>query len=275
MPAPSAAPPDFMAEIGSRTDARLAALLDADRRRWAAVDPDLVAPLESLHRLLRSGGKRLRPVFCHWAFVGLGGDPDDPQVVDGGAALEMLHTFAVIHDDVMDASARRHGEETIHTEFAALHRGRGWRGEDRRFGEGVAILTGDLAFVNSDMLLRGAPRAAWDIFDELRLEVNVGQYLDVLGAARGDASPGLAARICRYKSAKYTVERPLHLGVALAAPELAAGRAGRRGGRGRGGRGRGAGRLQRLRSAPRRGVPAPGRHPRHLRRPRGDRQGGG
>jgi geranylgeranyl diphosphate synthase type I len=127
--------------------------------------------------------------------------------------------MAVVHDDVMDASTRRHGRQTIHTEFAGQHERAAWRGESRRFGEGVAILMGDLAFVYSDMLLRGAPRPALEVFDQLRLEVNVGQYLDLLGTARGNASPELARRICRFKSAKYTIERPLHLGVALGAPE--------------------------------------------------------
>jgi len=208
-----------MAEIAARVDARMSELLAGDLEQWSAVDADLVPPLQSLHRLLLAGGKRLRPVFCYWAFVGVGGDPDDPRIVDAGAALELLHTFAVIHDDIMDASTRRHGTETIHTAFARMHRDAGWRGEDRRFGEGVAILMGDLAFVYSDMLLRGAPPEAWEVFDQLRLEVNVGQYLDLLGTARGNATPALARRICRYKSAKYTIERPLHLGVAMRAPE--------------------------------------------------------
>lgn len=211
--------PAFMAEIAARTVARMSALLEADRKRWAAIDEDLAPPLESLHRLLVAGGKRLRPIFCHWAFVGLGGDPEDQRLVDAGAALELLHTFAVIHDDVMDASARRHGNETIHTEFAAIHRRAGWRGDHRHYGEGVAILVGDLAFVYSDMLLREAPPEAWEVFHQLRLEVNVGQYLDLLGTARAEATPELARRICQYKSAKYTVERPLHLGVAFAAPD--------------------------------------------------------
>ncbi len=86
----------------------------------------------------------------------------------------------------MDASARRRGLATIHIEFAGRHADAAWRGEDRRFGEGVAILVGDLAFVYADMLLADAPRAALDVFTELRLEVNVGQYLDLRGAVAAD-----------------------------------------------------------------------------------------
>jgi geranylgeranyl diphosphate synthase type I len=203
-------------EIADRVEARVERLLDGEIVRWSAVDDDLTDPLVALRDLVRAGGKRLRPAFCHWAFVGAGGDPTDPVVVDAGGALELLHTFALIHDDVMDGSDRRRGMDAIHRSFADLHARAAWRGEGRRFGEGVAILVGDLAFVYADQLLAGASPAAAEVFTELRIEVNVGQYLDLLGAVRGNASQASARRICQYKSGKYTVERPLHLGAALA-----------------------------------------------------------
>ncbi|MEO5678064.1 MAG: polyprenyl synthetase family protein, partial [Acidimicrobiales bacterium] len=80
----------------------------------------------------------------------------------------------------------------------------------------AAILVGDLAFVLADRLLAGFPRPAWDVWDELRLEVNVGQYLDMLHTATAAPTVAVARRICTYKTAKYTIERPLHLGAALA-----------------------------------------------------------
>jgi geranylgeranyl diphosphate synthase type I len=197
-------------------DTRIAAVLEGELERWSAVDPDLAEPLAALRDLVGAGGKRLRPAFCHWAYVGAGGRPDDDAVVDAGAALELLHTFALVHDDIMDGSATRRGTDTIHVQFEAEHALDGWRGEARRFGEGVAILVGDLAFVYADQLLAGAPPAAHHVFNELRLEVNVGQYLDLLGTARGRVNERTARRISRFKSGKYTVERPLHLGAALA-----------------------------------------------------------
>ena len=208
--------PGTLAEIARRVDARIDELLTAELARWTGVDADLAEPLGRLRQLVLAGGKRLRPAFCHWAFVGAGGDRDDPLVVDAGAALELLHTFALVHDDVMDGSARRRGLDAVHVAFEARHQVGGWRGEARRFGEGVAILVGDLAFVYADLLLADAPRAALDVFTELRLEVNIGQYLDLLGTVRGEPTAEAARRICVYKSGKYTVERPLHLGAALA-----------------------------------------------------------
>ena len=191
-------------------------ILDSERSRWIAVDSDLARPLEVLTHFVLEGGKRLRPAFCHWAFVGAGGAADDPMIIDAGAAFELLHAFALVHDDVMDGSSSRRGEPTVHLSFGADHSAGGWNGESRRFGEGVAILIGDLAEVYADRLMASATPAAFAIWNELKIELNIGQFLDVLGAARGDVDLDTARRIVRYKSGKYTIERPLHVGAALA-----------------------------------------------------------
>jgi geranylgeranyl diphosphate synthase, type I len=217
MPAHAAtSSPPSLHTVAAQVEARLARLFADEIPRWRAVDPALAEPLESLQRLVEAGGKRLRPAFCYWAFVGAGGDPGDPRVVDAGAAFEMLHAFALIHDDVMDGAEVRRGAPATHTTFIGRHRRAGWRGEDRRFGEGVAILVGDLAHVYADRLLGDPPGGAAALWHELRLELIVGQYLDLLGTARADRDPATARRIARYKSGKYTIERPLHVGAALA-----------------------------------------------------------
>jgi geranylgeranyl diphosphate synthase type I len=200
---------------------RLREVLDAEEARWSEFDPELAEPVGEIGRLVLVGGKRLRPAFCHWAFVGAGGDPDDPMVVDAGAAFELMHAFALFHDDVMDDADSRRGAATTHTRFTAMHREHGWAGDARRFGDGVAILVGDLAFVFADRLMEPVPTAAWRIWDELRIELNIGQVLDILGSVRNERRRDKAERICRYKSGKYTIERPLHLGAAMAAPDRA------------------------------------------------------
>lgn len=211
--------PDSLDVIAKRVGSRIDELLGEEIRRWSGLDGDLAEPLILLRDMVLAGGKRLRPAFCHWAYVGAGGDPDDPEILNAGCALELLHTFAIIHDDIMDASLTRRGMVAIHKQFQDKHEGIFWQGESRRFGEGVAILLGDMAFVYADRMLIGAPKPALEIFTELRLEVNIGQYLDLIGTANGSTQPRIsmdqARRICLYKSGKYTVERPLHLGVAL------------------------------------------------------------
>jgi geranylgeranyl diphosphate synthase, type I len=210
-----AEPPPSLAAIAERVGARIDSLLAAEEQRWRAVDTDLAAPLAAL-RAFAAGGKRLRPAFCHWGWVGAGGDPLDERAANAAAALELLHSFALIHDDIMDGSSRRHGQPSMHVRFSEQHAASGWRGEPRRFGEGAAMLIGDLASVYADELLRGAPAEALDVFVELRVEMNVGQYLDLAATAARTVSAERARTICVYKSGKYTIERPLHLGAALA-----------------------------------------------------------
>ena len=118
---PAAAPPPSLAAIAASVEARLRAVLDVETTRWAAFDEDLRLPMEHIGRLVLGGGKRLRPSFCHWGFVGAGGQADDQRIVDAGAALELMHAFALFHDDVMDDAASRRGTPTTHTVFAHAH----------------------------------------------------------------------------------------------------------------------------------------------------------
>ena len=131
-PTPVAVPAALTA-VAAPVEARLRSILESERSRWVAVDSDLEAPLNVLTRFIVEGGKRLRPAFCHWAFVGAGGMADDPAIIDAGAAFELLHAFALVHDDVMDGSSTRRGEPTVHIAFDAEHSSNQWNGESRRF----------------------------------------------------------------------------------------------------------------------------------------------
>jgi geranylgeranyl diphosphate synthase, type I len=214
--------------VAARVERRIDGLLDRELVRWQSVDPALAEPLGSLRDFVAMGGKRLRPAFCFCAFIGAGGDPHDERVIDAAAALELVHTFALVHDDVMDGSDTRRGSDAVHRHFVRRHGAARWRGEGRRFGEGMAILVGDFAIVYADLLVRDLVSDARDVYDELRVELCVGQSLDLIGTASANTEPALANRIATFKSGKYTVERPLHLGAALAgrravlAPSLSA-----------------------------------------------------
>jgi geranylgeranyl diphosphate synthase type I len=97
----------------------------------------------------------------------------------------------------------------------ASHEAQGWSGEARRYGEAVAILAGDVSLVLSDVLLADVNSDVRRLWNELRIEVNLGQFLDVVGTARGEVSLAIAERIVEYKTARYTIVRPLQMGAAL------------------------------------------------------------
>ncbi|MET8467993.1 polyprenyl synthetase family protein [Micromonospora zamorensis] len=209
------------AGLRQRVDKALTEFLAGQRGRLAAVDDALAPVAEAIEAFVLGGGKRLRPAFAYWGFRGAGG-VDGDQVVTALAALEFVQASALIHDDLMDRSDTRRGEPAVHRRFAARHRQSGWGGDPDGFGDAAALLLGDLCLVWSDELLHSsgldlrALARARPVFDEMRTEVTVGQYLDVLTQATGDTSVERASKVARYKSAKYTVERPLLLGAALA-----------------------------------------------------------
>jgi geranylgeranyl diphosphate synthase type I len=209
------------AEFRARLDEALAGFVEARRPLATGISPDLGPVLDALLDFLGAGGKRLRPMLCYWGWRGAGGrDGDD--VVPAAAAVELFHAFALIHDDVIDESDRRRGRPTVHHRFAALHRDSGWHGCPRQFGLSAAVLLGDIGLSWCEELFAqcGGPppsvAAATALFRLLRTEALAGQYLDVLEQASGDGDPARAAAIVRYKTAKYTVERPLQIGAALA-----------------------------------------------------------
>jgi geranylgeranyl diphosphate synthase type I len=198
----------------ARIDGVLFAFLAGRRQEAASVDPRAVEPVDEIERLLRAGGKRIRPAFCYWGYRAAGGS-DEERIVRAAAALELFHTMALIHDDVMDLEQERRGRPTLHVRggHAAANRG---HAAPERHGEAVAILVGDLAAVLADhlMLEAGFPperlAVALERYHEMREETAAGQYLDLIGAGSD------LRRVAASKGGAYTVEGPLLIGAALA-----------------------------------------------------------
>jgi geranylgeranyl diphosphate synthase type I len=212
-------------DIARTVEAALVRFVDAAAGSLAAVDGDLRLLADAARDAVLGGGKRLRPVFAYWGWRGLvGGDAPPEPVVPALAALELLHAFALVHDDVMDASDIRRGRPTAHRALAAGHARRGLRGDPERFGVAGAILVGDLCLVWADQLIAesGLPGdrllAARRQYDRMRVEAVAGQFLDVLGESSAEWSVGRALRTVRLKTASYTVVRPLRYGAALGGP---------------------------------------------------------
>ncbi|GAA2496655.1 polyprenyl synthetase family protein [Winogradskya humida] len=188
------------------------------------VDPDLGGFARTTRDLVLAGGKRLRPTFAYWGWRGvIGTNEPIGQVLPALGALELMHTFALVHDDVMDESVTRRGRPTAHRLFAAQHRDAGRIGDATRFGASSAILVGDLCLVWADQLLAQTALTTATLFavracyDRMRIEAVAGQYLDVLGENQpAQWSLDQALLVARYKTASYTVQRPLQFGLALA-----------------------------------------------------------
>jgi geranylgeranyl diphosphate synthase type I len=212
-------------DLRQRVQKCLNAFVAGQQHVLDAVSEELGPLTDALGELLH-GGKRLRPAFCYWGFRGAGG-ADGDEVVVAASALELFQACAIVHDDVMDGSDTRRGRPAVHRRFAALHRTEGWAGDPEGFGTGAAILLGDLCLAWSDQMLTTCRlptdvlSAGQAVYAEMRAELMGGQYLDLLEQARGGGSVERALRVARYKSAKYTIEKPLHLGAVLAGAQQA------------------------------------------------------
>jgi len=218
-------------DLTRRVDDALVAFISSERD---ALEPEAQPLLAELGSLIASGGKRLRPRFCYWGFRAAGGEHEGPreaEIVRVGAALELLHTMALIHDDVMDRSATRRNRASTASVFGALAElSESRRGDPQRFGASAAILTGMLGFVLADRLFglartalagsrqgsRKGSDAAAERYDRLRTRAIAGQYLDLLSAHRGQADEATTRRVASLKSGSYSVADPLAIGALLA-----------------------------------------------------------
>jgi len=214
-------PQRALVDIRIRIQRELTNFLMEKTQYLGEIGSELVPVAEAINAFLMNGGKRLRPLFAYCGYLAAGGKDDD-SVITAAASLELLHACALIHDDLIDASDTRRGKPSIHRRFEAVHKNEELSGSATSYGAASAILLGDLALVWSDQILHrsGVPDSALirslSVHDEMRVELIAGQFLDVHEQTLATTSVARSLKIARFKSAKYTIERPMHFGVSLA-----------------------------------------------------------
>lgn len=190
-------------ETALSVEQELLAFLDSKSDELQELDQAGAALLAEVRRLVDAGGSRIRPVLCVTAYEGCGGSPT-PSIMRVAASFELLHTFALIHDDLADSGQLRRGVATTLAEHSAT----------------TALLAGDMAFSLSDELYfesgtdpAGLIRAFRHIA-QARLQALTGQYLELTSIPSAD--PGLSNKIARLKTASYSLVGPLSVGADLA-----------------------------------------------------------
>lgn len=229
---PTPGHPFDQAEFVAAVNHRIGSFLSEKRDQVTAIDPQ-AAPLVDLLISLSAGGKKLRPVL---AWIGWRAaqtsDHDQPRdlepLLNLAAALELFQAAALVHDDVIDRSATRRSQPSVHIQFEELHRESCWAGDTPHFGTTGAILSGDLALSWAselfDLAGEGMPSTAsavGRVFRRMHTEVITGQYLDVVAEVSGPTSTEeeavrRARTVLTYKSARYSTEYPIVLGSTLA-----------------------------------------------------------
>jgi len=218
---------NFLSEFKRNFDPVLEEYLKVKIDQTQEISKDAVVPVNELLRVAKNGGKRLRPMFVYAGYISAGGKAYNAALL-ASLSVELLHIFATIHDDIIDNSDLRRGKPTTHKIFEQLHKNWKFSGDPKRFGLSAAILAGDLATTFADEILNIAPfpheriRKAKFYFNKMKQEAEFGEYLDVLYGFKNRVSEDEVLKVLEYKTGKYTVERPLHIGAALtgADPDL-------------------------------------------------------
>ena len=216
----SSEPKATLKSVRSAVEEELSIFLNRESAYLNSISSDLSPVSDSLTSFLLDSGKRLRPLFAYAGFAAAGGSLEK-SAIRAMAALELLQACALIHDDLMDGSDTRRGKPSIHRHFESVHVQEQLDGFAPQYGLSAAVLLGDLALVWSDQMLNTAGLTTEQFarvlpfYNEMRVELMAGQFLDIHEQTQKDTSVDRSMKIARYKSGKYTIERPLHLGAAM------------------------------------------------------------
>lgn len=190
-------------EVVNSVDRELFAFFDSKFDELKKLDEAGTFLLNEVRRLVEAGGSRIRPILCVTSYEGCGGSPA-PSIMRVAASFEVLHTFALIHDDLIDGGKLRRGAPTAVAEHSVT----------------TALLSGDMAFALSDELYFGSGIEPVDLIRAFRhlaaarLQALTGQHLELTSTPSVD--PDLPSKIARLKTSSYSLVAPLLVGAELA-----------------------------------------------------------
>jgi geranylgeranyl diphosphate synthase type I len=183
-------------------------------------DPFILELVNHSRKLIENGGKRIRPYIAYLMYKSSGGT-DDQKALQLITSLEIFHSFALVHDDVMDKGATRRGIQTIHEYVKETLEKENVSGDLSHIGNSQAILVGDLLLAFAlevfdesgfakDKLVRTK-----EYFYRMINDVILGQIIDIDLSVRTDFPKEMIDKKNKLKSASYTFIRPLQIGASL------------------------------------------------------------
>lgn len=175
-------------------------------------------PVVLIRRLHDAGGKGFRPAMVATGLqLGNGPAPNDVmRAVRVAGAIELMHLFGLIQDDIVDGASTRRGASSAHTYGARV-----LGDSDERTAEGLAVLAADLSLAIADQSIADEDSHVLELWHEMKLQMIFGQVGDVLASFADHQVDDEDLRlISLMKSGRYSVALPLRMGVRLVDPAL-------------------------------------------------------
>jgi len=204
-----------------RLDPLLKKYFDEKIKRAGEIDVLGKQAVKMIADFTLAGGKRIRPALVYYGYLSAGGK-DDQNIVETSMSIELIHSFLLIHDDIIDRDEKRHGVATLHERYKKIGLSFVSSKDNDHFGNSMAIVAGDMANAMANGIMfnaKLAPKTIIQALDKLQDIVYVtipGEMLDVVLGNRGHASEKEVLRMFEGKTSRYTFEGPLHLGCVLA-----------------------------------------------------------
>lgn len=209
-----------LGEFKKKIDPEIGKYFDRTIRDAEERDKIIADALRYVKKLILAGGKRLRPAFMYYGYLAAGGKEKN-EILKTSASIELVHIFLLIHDDVIDKDKKRHGLDTVNARYKKIGE-KIFPGVDHNhFGNSMAIIVGDMISALGNQILYEAeldPKLIIQALHKLQSLISmtgIGEAQDVYMEYKKKASEEEILAMYENKTAKYTIEGPLHLGAIL------------------------------------------------------------
>lgn len=212
-------------EYKSEFDRKINDFLDKKIQEAWKINPTAGMNLEEFQKLVEVGGKRVRPALVHFTSLAGGREPDE-ITAQIGIALEIFHTFALIHDDIIDESLIRRGYPTMEASYREIFSGMGFNDErSKHYALSSAILGGDYGLVIANQIMSELnidlqkKDLIQRLYSTMQFELCAGQIDDCFGIGLSDwteISKDRINKMLETKSGNYSIQKPMLLGGLLA-----------------------------------------------------------
>jgi len=204
-----------------KVDYYLKKYFQAKIKQAQKIDPLAKQTVQMVTDFTLSGGKRIRPALVYYAYLALGGKTSQ-KIIKASMGIELTHSFLLIHDDIIDRDAKRHGVATIHERYKKIGKSIAPFKDSVHFGNSMAMIVGDVASAMANEIIFNIdfPEKiiikALNKLQEIVFITIPGEMMDVVMEYQGKTTEEEILRMFEGKTSRYTFEGPLHLGAILA-----------------------------------------------------------
>ncbi len=208
-------------EFKEKIDRELRMFFDKRIEEVSDIDDSAKEMMRLLKDYTLRGGKRIRAAMIYYGYKCFKKNKEK-ELLKAAMCIELVQSFLLIHDDIIDCDDLRRGGDTLHISYEKLHKKGCKKGDSPHFGRSMAIIAGDILSTLANQLLvysnfdKKSKLNAIAKLNQVIHKVIYGQALDIITGVKNNVREKDVLNIHHLKTASYTVEGPLHIGALLA-----------------------------------------------------------